>query len=241
MRSRLSMRDGVARILRVGPGGDRRRAVHGELALPHQDADQGVGDRLGGRPADHLRVDRRSPGHSARRSPGHRARPPRPWCRDGAAPPFSAKARSSAALQRRLGRARPIAGPAMSGSRVGAGTWRRQGDRRGRLAVQHQAAQRAAIDGAGLGQAGEACRHLGVLAVDLVAEQEARPAPGRARSPRDRTLGLDPRDEGGRAELMADEACRHVGRAVEAAAARQQDRRGGQQATEMERCMNGSP
>jgi hypothetical protein len=47
----------VAWILRVRPGGDRRRAFEGDLALPRQDADQGVGDGLGGRPAHDLGID----------------------------------------------------------------------------------------------------------------------------------------------------------------------------------------
>ena len=57
MRMSCSMVIGVARIGRIAPGGDRRRHRQREPALPHQDADERVGDRLGHRPAEHGRVD----------------------------------------------------------------------------------------------------------------------------------------------------------------------------------------
>ena len=44
--------DRVARILGIAPGRNRRRRLDCELFLPHQDADQRVGDRFGHRPAD---------------------------------------------------------------------------------------------------------------------------------------------------------------------------------------------
>ena len=83
---------------------------------------------------------------------------------------------------------------------------RRQGDRRGRLAQQHQATQRTAIDGARLGEAREACAHLGTLAIDLMAGQEAH----RREHGRDglaiELLGVHSGNEGGRAELVADDS-----------------------------------
>ena len=116
----------------------------------------------------------------------------------------------------------------MSGRSAGRRRVRRQGDRRRRLAVQDQAAQRPAVDGAGLGDAGEACGHLGAVAVDLMARQEADGRQHGSDRLAVELLGLDPRDEGGGAELVADVAGGHVGRAVEAAAA-QERRRGAEQ------------
>jgi hypothetical protein len=94
--------------------------------------------------------------------------------------------------------------------------------------LQDQATQRAAIDGAGLRDAGEARRHLLALAIDLVAGQEAHGRQDGGDGLAVELFGLDPRDERGRAELVADIARRHVGRAIEAAAA-QERRRGAEQ------------
>src|SRR5262245_43517231 len=105
----------------------------------------------------------------------------------------------------------------------------RQGDRPGRRAMQNQAAQGTAVDGASLSEAGEACAHLGALAVDLMAGQETY----RRQHRRDRLaielLRFDPGNEGGGAELVADIARRHSACVVEAGAAQERDRCGAQQ------------
>src|SRR5258707_423475 len=81
----------------------------------------------------------------------------------------------------------------------------------------------------GFAHPGKARRHLCPLAIDVMAGQEAH----RFQDGRDglavELLRLDLGDEGGRAELMADVAGRHVRRASGSIAARQQDRRSAEQ------------
>ena len=84
-------------------------------------------------------------------------------------------------------------------------------------------------------------RHLGAGAIDLVAGQEADRRQHRGDRLAIELLGLDPRDEGGGAELMADIAGRHVGRAIEAAAARSRTGAAASRANEIAWRMNGSP
>jgi hypothetical protein len=91
-----------------------------------------------------------------------------------------------------------------------------------RRIVQDQAAQGAAIHGVAFGEAGKACRHLTLLAVDLVAQQEFDGLHGGRDGLAVEGLGLDLAHEGGRTELMAGEARRHAGGALQAVAGRQQ-------------------
>ncbi len=154
-------RDGAARVLRVGPGGDRRGPFERKLALLRQDADQGVGHGLGGRPAHDLRVD------AVARRIALGDHPAVAHHDHGLGVAIGRCARS----QRRRDRARALGRPAglddlragNAGSSGRARACAASARRRGRLVVQHQAAQRAAVDGAGLGDAGEAGRHLGAL------------------------------------------------------------------------------
>jgi hypothetical protein len=216
----------VARILGVRPGGDRRGAFKGDLALAGEDADQGVGDGLGGRPAHDLGVDaiaRSIPlgDHPAVAHHHHSLGIAIGRC----------GVLGEGAIERLLQRGLGGLDDRRTGDVRQQGGCRRvwrQRDRRGRLALQDQAAQRAAIDGAGLGDAGEARRHLLALAIDLVAGQEAHGREDGGDGFAVELFGLDLRDEGGGTELVADVAGRHVARAVEAAAA-QERRRGAEQ------------
>ena len=172
--------DRVTRIARIGPGGDRRRPVERELALPHQDADQGVGHRLGGRPAHHLRVD----AIARRIALGDHPAVVHDHHRLGVAigrRGVLGEGPVEGLLQGRLAGFDHLAAGDV-GQQGRCRRRRRQGDRRRRLAVQHQAAQRAAIDGAGLGQAGKARRHLAACGDRPRGRTGSRPATAWGRS-----------------------------------------------------------
>ncbi len=206
---------------RGSPGSDQAAIgagpLHGKLVLPRQDADQRVGHGLGRRPADHRRVDavsrRITLGHDPAVMHHHHGLGPamrrRRLLLEGAV---------EGLLQRRIVRF-DDAGPRDRGQHAGRG---RRADNvlgRRRRVVQHQAAQRAAIGGPALHQAGEACRHFGMLAIDAMADQEADRRQARRNGLPVELLGLDLGDESGRTELVADETGGDARRAIETAAA----------------------